>query len=457
MRFPPYPKYKPSGVDWLGEVPEHWDVKRGRFVMRVNPSSPRLRALKPEDEVSFVPMEAVGVHGGLNLGQTRVLADIAGGYTEFQDGDVVVARITPCFENGKASLAQGLINGAAYGTTELHVLRAATGLERRFLFYLTISDSFRKLGESQMYGAGGQRRVPPEFNKNFPTPLPPAPEQCAIAAFLDHETGRLDRLVAKKRDLIKRLKERRAALISRTVTRGLSPAGAPAAGPSGGLPFKSSGLDWIGEIPAHWEVKPVKFVARIGNGSTPNRDNPNYWEDGHYPWLNSSVVNQEVVTSAAEFVTTLALRECHLPKISPPAVLVGITGQGRTRGMATTLLFEATINQHVAYLKPVRGRADVGFLRRVFDMMYTFLRSESDGGGSTKGAITCEQIANLKIPVPPLIEQSAIAAYLDTQVAKLDALAAKVETAVERLIEYRTALITMAVTGKIDVRREFAS
>ena len=457
MKFSPYPKYKPSGVDWLGEVPEHWEVKRGRFVMRVNPPSPRLRALKPEEEVSFVPMEAVGVRGGLNLGQTRVLADITGSYTEFQDGDVVVAKITPCFENGKASLAQGLRNGAAYGTTELHVLRAATGLERRFLFYLTISDSFRKLGESQMEGAGGQRRVPPEFNKNFRTPLPPAAEQCAIAAFLDNETGRLDRLVAKKQDLVERLKERRAALISRTVTRGLSPAGAPAAGPSGGVPFKSSGLGWIGEIPAHWEVKPVKFVARIGNGSTPNRDNPNYWEDGDYPWLNSSVVNQEVVTSAAEFVTTLALRECHLPKILPPAVLVGITGQGRTRGMATTLLFEATINQHVAYLKPVRGRADVGFLRRVFDMMYTFLRSESDGGGSTKGAITCEQIANLKIPVPPLIEQSAIAAYLDTQVAKLDALVAKVETAVERLIEYRTALITMAVTGKIDVRREFAA
>jgi type I restriction enzyme, S subunit len=97
MKFPPYPKYKPSGVDWLGEVPEHWEVKRGRFVMRVNPSSPRLRALKPEDEVSFVPMEAVGVRGGLNLEQTRVLADITGDYTEFQDGDVVVAKITPCF------------------------------------------------------------------------------------------------------------------------------------------------------------------------------------------------------------------------------------------------------------------------------------------------------------------------------------------------------------------------
>ena len=152
-------------------------------------------------------------------------------------------------------------------------------------------------------------------------------------------------------------------------------------------------------------------------------------------------------------MTALALAECHLPKIKPPAVLIGITGQGRTRGMASTLLFEATINQHLAYLKPLRSQAEVGFLRRVFDMAYSFLRSESDGGGSTKGAITCEQIGAMSIPVPPLPEQAAIATYLDLETAKLDALVGKVEAAVERLQEYRTALITAAVTGKIDVRK----
>ena len=133
VKLPAYPRTKPSGVEWLGDVPEHWEVKRGRFAMRVNPTAPRLRALKPEDEVSFVPMESVGVGGGINLEQSRILADVSGGYTEFQDGDVVVAKITPCFENGKAALARGLLNGAAYGTTELHVLRAGPTLDRSFL------------------------------------------------------------------------------------------------------------------------------------------------------------------------------------------------------------------------------------------------------------------------------------------------------------------------------------
>jgi len=118
-----YPKYKPSGVEWLDEVPAHWDVKRGRFCMDVNPSSPRMCKLRPEDEVSFVPMEAVGEYSGLELGQTRAIADVGSGYTGFEDGDVVVAKITPCFENGKGALATGLLNGTAFGTTELHVRR----------------------------------------------------------------------------------------------------------------------------------------------------------------------------------------------------------------------------------------------------------------------------------------------------------------------------------------------
>ena len=210
MGYPAYPKARPSEVEGSVALPSHWEVKRGRFVMHVNPSAPRLRELRPDDEVSFVPMEAVGEYGGLDLEQTRMLADVSSGYTEFQDGDVVVAKITPCFENGKAALAEGLLNGAAYGTTELHVLRAGRAVDRRFLFYTAISDTYRKLGESEMYGAGGQKRVPPAFCKDYSVPLPPLPEQQQIAAFLDWKTGQIDALIARKRELLEKL--RRSAL-----------------------------------------------------------------------------------------------------------------------------------------------------------------------------------------------------------------------------------------------------
>lgn len=439
-----YPAYKPSGVEWLGEIPEQWNMKRLRFVTKVNPSRAEINGLPEDTQVSFVPMEAVGEYGGMRLDGTKPLAEVTTGYTYFRDGDVLVAKITPCFENGKGSIAQDLENGIGFGTTELHVLRPAIDLERRFLFYLTISHSFRNLGAACMYGAGGQKRVPDDFVRDFRSPLPTLNEQRAIADFLDRETTRIDDLIAKKQRQIELLQEKRAALISHTVTKGLNP----------NAKMKPSGIEWLGDVPAHWEVKALKHIARIGNGSTPSRENSGYWLDGDYPWLNSSVVNREEVDEPVEFVTTLALRECHLPKIKPPAVLVGITGEGKTRGMATTLRIESTINQHLAYLKPIEAVCDVNYLRRVLDRAYQYLRVESDGGGSTKGAITCDQLANLRIPLPPSKEQKTIVAYLNREIMKGTRVAEKVQVSLELLREYRTALVSAAVTGTLDVREE---
>ncbi len=156
--------------------------------------------------------------GRLRLEQTQTIADVSSGYTEFDDGDVIVAKITPCFENGKGALAIGLVNGAAFGTTELHVLRSSYLLDRRFLFYFTISQFFRSTGEGEMYGAGGQKRVPPEFCENVRLPLPPVAEQRAIADFLDREAMKIDTLIAKVKAAIERLQEYRTALITSAVT-----------------------------------------------------------------------------------------------------------------------------------------------------------------------------------------------------------------------------------------------
>lgn len=437
-----YPECTASAVGWLGSVPPHWQVKRLRFLTKINPTKMEAGGLSEDDVVSFVPMEAVHEYGGMTLGQVRPLGAVQQGYTYFRDGDIVVAKITPCFENGKGSMADGLVNGIGFGTTELHVLRPLDDVDRTFLFYVTMTDPFRKLGAAEMYGAGGQKRVPDSFVRDFRTPLPPLPEQRGIAAFLDRETAKIDSLVAKKRRLIELLREKRTALISRAVTKGHNPA----------APMKPSGIPWVGEMPAHWGTRRVKHVAQIGNGSTPDRENADYWRNGTHAWLNSSVVNLEEVTEASDFVTDLALRECHLPHVKPPAVLIGITGEGKTRGMATLLAFEATINQHLAFIAPKAGASDVGYLRRLFDTIYDYLRNESDGGGSTKGAITCEQLGNLRIPYPPRTEQVAIYEDIKKATMRIDRLGASVHAAVARLREYRSALISAAVTGKIDMR-----
>jgi type I restriction enzyme, S subunit len=447
VKLPAYPKYKPSGVEWLGEVPEEWKVVRsdGNVTTEKRQLSQEAFAGKEVFHYSIPVVQDTGT-GAVENGD-----EIASAKQLITGKVILVSRLNP----RKATICRAEPQGQllTLASTEFVALRPKRG-DLRFLEYLVSSELFRQRLDSWVQSVTrSHQRARPEQIYLFWNAWPSLDVQILIADFLDCETVKIDTLVAKKRTLVERLKEKRTALISRTVTRGLPPEAARAAGLDPHPKLKPSGIDWLGDVPAHWDAKPVKFFAWIGNGSTPNRENPAYWEDGSYPWLNSSVVNRETVTFAEDFVTSAALAECHLPRIKPPAVLVGITGQGRTRGMATTLLMEATINQHVIFVKPNPAVAEVSFVRRVFDTAYSYLRDESDGGGSTKGAITCEQIGALRVPLPPLPEQFAIHTYLDAETAKLDALAAKVESVIERLQEYRTALITAAVTGKIDVRQ----
>lgn len=208
---------KDSRVVWLGEIPAHWVPKRLRFCMNTNPSKGEIK-LSDDELVSFVPMEAVGEFGGLNLDTEKELGDIGGGYTYFADNDVVVAKITPCFENGKGAIARGLKNGIAFGTTELHVMRSGDALLPDYLFHLTMSHPFRCIGESEMYGAGGQKRVPETFLKDFRIGLPPMNEQQDIVEYINKVNTKLDLQMQKATDVISRLVEYRSTLITNAVT-----------------------------------------------------------------------------------------------------------------------------------------------------------------------------------------------------------------------------------------------
>lgn len=199
-----YETYQDSGIPWLGEVPAHWEVKRLRYILNLNPAKSELH-LPADTLVSFIPMEAVNYNKYLTLTQEKFIDEVYKGYTYFRDNDVIVAKITPCFENGKSAIAQNLTNEIAFGTTELHVLRANSLIYNQFLYYLIKSDLFMKIGESEMYGAGGQKRIPEEFIKNFSIGLPPLPEQTAIADYLDNKLGEIDALISKQETLLEKL------------------------------------------------------------------------------------------------------------------------------------------------------------------------------------------------------------------------------------------------------------
>jgi type I restriction enzyme S subunit len=454
MKWPPYPEYKPSGVEWFKEVPEHWAVQRGRFCMDVNPRSNRLRTLRGEDEVSFVPMEAVGEYGGLRLEQTRTIDEVGSGYTEFDDGDVVVAKITPCWENGKGALAAGLLNGAAFGTTELHVLRAASTLDQRFLFYVTVSRWFRSTGEGEMYGAGGQKRVPPEFCENARIPLPQIGDQRAIADFLDLETAKIDTLVAKKRTLIERLKEKRMALISRTVTRGLPPDAAWAAGLDPHPKLKPSGIDWLGDVREHWNALPfTKYVAEKSDyrGKTPEKT-----QDGVFLVTAKNVrmgfIDYEC---SQEYVAKDEYDEI-MRRGLPKKGDILFTTEAPLGNVALVDREDVALAQRIIRFRmhPEHFRERFALYGMMSDSFQIQLQSLSTG--STAEGLKASKLPILRLVAPPVSEQDVIADFLDRETARVDGMIAKIETAIERLQEYRTALITASVTGKIDVREAMA-
>jgi len=451
VKYPHYPKLKPSGVDWLGPVPAHWSVERGRFCMAVNPPLDSSHQLAAENEVSFVPMDAVGKNGGLSLHQSRQLAEIGSGYTAFQDGDVIVAKITPCFENGKGALAAGLVNGVAFGTTELHVLRATSKLDRRYLFYLTISTAYRKTGQAEMYGAGGQKRVPPEFNKNFRTPIPPLAEQCTIADFLDRKAAEMDALVAKKRTLIAKLKEKRSALIARSVARGLPPKATRTAGLDPQPKLKASGIDWLGDVPAHWNASKIKYVARVESGHTPSRSVEEYWVDCTIPWVS---LNDSSYLREHDYIsdTVYQINELGLANSSARILPSGsvIFSRDATIGLCAITTRPMAVSQHfIAYL--CGPQLIASYL--LFNLKAMGQNLERLSFGSTIVTIGMSDVKSLACAIPPISEQRAIIRFLEHEIATLARMIDKIEKAIECLLEYRAALITAAVAGKIDVRK----
>ncbi|MDY0390727.1 MAG: restriction endonuclease subunit S [Desulfobulbus oligotrophicus] len=283
----------------------------------------------------------------------ELASEIASNKWLLKGGEVLVSKLN--VHKNCVAIVGDHANETVFASTEF-VAFTPHAIEQRFLKYIFQSEeTIQQLSSLSESATRSHARVNPSDIIKLKAYQPPLKTQRLIADYLDRETARIDALVTEKEKMLTLLEEKRAALISRAVTRDLDPT----------APLKPSGLDWLGDIPAHWEILPIKYVATVGNGSTPTVDNSDYWDDEGFPWMNSSVVNMEVVTGASRGVTDKALKECHLPIISPPAVLVGITGQGKTRGMASILMRHATINQHLAYLKPQDGRLLAEYLRFV--------------------------------------------------------------------------------------------
>jgi type I restriction enzyme S subunit len=438
-----YDEYEDSGLDWLGEIPVHWDPIRLRFLLELSPSKSEVRDLSEDTEVSFVPMESVREEGGLDLGESKQLEEVVDGYTYFRDGDVLVAKITPCFENGKGALAADLTNEIGFGTTELHVLRPEEELGRRYLFYATMSHPFRKVGESTMYGAGGQKRVSDDFIRNLRWPIPPLDEQRAIATYLDRETERIDTLIEKKERLIDLLEEKRTALISRVVTKGLD----------ADVEMQDSGVEWLGEIPAHWEAVKLKFLTEDIIDAE-HKTAPFYSDGGYLVVRTSNIREGELRMEDVKFTDEDGFREWTQRGTPEPGDILLTREAPAGEACIVPEGVDLCLGQRVVLLRVKESVLDSSFC------VYALYSGVTDefismlSQGSTVDHFNISDIANLPILLPPLEEQHRIAEQLRQETRKIDILADKIEEGIARLKEYRTALISAAVTGQIDVREK---
>jgi type I restriction enzyme S subunit len=430
----PYPEYKESGLPWLRQMPTHWGIKRGKSVFQ----SIDQRSATGKEELLTVS-SARGVVPRRTASVTMFKAESYLGYKLCWPGDLVINSLWAWGGGLGVSRHHGIIS-SAYG---VYRIRSGAPLIPDYVHELVRSSAFHWELQVRSKGVWISRLQLTDISfLDAPIPLPPPEEQAAMVRFLDYANGRLERAIRAKRKVIALLHEQKQAIIHRAVTRGLDPT----------IPLKPSGIPWLGDIPEHWELWRISRFARIGNGSTPSRGKPTYWNGGTYPWLNSSQVNRGFINSADQFVTQTALRECHLPKVPVGSVLVAITGQGKTRGMSAVLGMEATINQHIAFITPRVPVASAEFIHLALSAAYLQLRASSEDSGSTKGAITCEDLKRFKIAIPPSPEQEALVRHIQTETRTLTTALTHLEREIELLREYRTRLVADVVTGKLDVR-----
>lgn len=423
-----YDSYKESGVEWLGKVPSHWQI------------APFWSLYRRTKRTGFPDVDLLSVYRDYGVirksdrdDNFNNPSDDLSTYQLVEPGDLAMNKMKAWQGSLGVSAHRGIVSPAYF------VFQAHHAENRQFLHYLLRSRGYAVGFMSISKGIRiGQWDIDPDHLRRVPVPLPSLAEQAAIAAFLDRETSKIDALVEAQTRLIELLKEKRQAVISHAVTKGLDPA----------APMKDSGVEWLGQVPAHWEVKRLSYVFRtISSGTTPPSDQAAYY-DGDVNWVTTGELRERAILQTAKQVSDTALRTFSALKIYQPGTLL-IAMYGATIGRLGWLVAPAATNQACcAFADPVG--AETRFVFRYLQAARESIILLASGGGQPN--ISQEKLRSLPIPLPPMPEQAAIIDALDGQLQNIERLEGEAEAAIALLQERRAALISATVTGKIDVR-----
>lgn len=433
-----YERYKDSGIPWLGEVPEHWIIMPIKFSLAMPiTDGPHETPEILSDGIPFISAEAVK-NDKLDFNKKR-------GYISEEDNARFSRKYSP--QKGDIYMVK---SGATTGNvakvetdevfniwSPLAVMRPNKNkISTDFLFYAIKSDYFNTSVQLK-WNMGTQQNIGMGILSNIRVVIPPTDEQTAIAHYLDTKLGEIDALIDKQQTLLEKLAEQRTAVITHAVTKGLNPA----------APMKMSGVEWLGDVPAHWNVKKFKHLCKIITGYTPSKNNDENYDENGFLWVKPDNLNDfKEISDTKEKISVVGLKSNYLiPKDSILVCSIGTIGKMGvamqdvvTNQQINSFIFNELVNK--SFSKYLIYSAKGIFEHMANDNVVRILNSNTQ--------------KNIFSPLPPLIEQAEIADYLDQETAKIDRLCDTVNQTIGRLKEYRTALITQAVTGKIKVTDE---
>lgn len=424
-------KMKSSGVEWIGEIPEDWDIKRLKAVLcERNESNNPIKTdyiLSLTNDRGVIPYDEKGDVGN------KSKEDLSR-YKLAYLNDIVLNSMNVIIGSVALSKYYGCVSPVYYMLYPRNPMD-----DVRYYNYIFQTKEF----QSKLKGYGNgimaiRMRIQMSKLNTVELPTPDATTQTRIADFLDDKCVKIDRYIEKQQKIIDKLKEYKQAVITEAVTKGLNP----------DVPMKDSGIEWIGMIPEHWDVPEIKHLVRMASGGTPDRNHPEYW-NGNIPWIKTGELQNDIITNAEEYITEEGLNNSSAQVFNINTILVAMYGQGKTRGMTALLKTHASTNQACAGLTVANSNVQIEYLWQCLIGAYDAIRSEAAGSGQPNLSATL--IGNFHIALPPIEEQGLIVEYIKDRTVEIKSTIHKAEKLLEKLTEYKKSLIYEAVTGKMEV------
>lgn len=430
-----YEKLKKSNVSWLPEIPAHWEMSKAKYYFRYTTgfTPPTGVAEFYDGDITWITIadmnQKVVFDSATKLSQTAI--DKYNPDLTLKDSLLYSFKLS--------------VGKVAYAGKDLYTNEAIISIlpnkkyDLRY-FYYTLPEQLLQNASENIYGA---KMLNQELIRNASICFPPRDEQTAIANYLDEKTTQTDKLIEEKQKLIELLKEERIAIINHALTKGIDPK----------AKLKPSGIEWLGDIPEHWEVKKLKYVvSKVGSGITPTGGASVYQNEG-IPLLRSqNIYDDGLKLDDVANISEDIDEQMSNSRIKEDDVLLNITGASIGRCFYVPTGFgKGNVNQHVCIIRPIQDLLTTKFLHLIIISGYGQALIDACQTGANREGLNFQQIKSFNLPIPDITEQKQIVDFIETHTARLEASISKIEKEIDLLQEYRTVLISEVVTGKIKV------